>query len=135
MYHTCLHVVLNHPPLLLQVSNEAEIIASLKGAYPDEKVVVFTGSDHSVTSTIELFRRAKVVVGMHGAGLSHMIFSAPGTAVVEFLFMYDPPHDVLACLRRPGAALCDGATSPVLVAGPHSACSWVGHDRCPGYCA
>eukprot|EP00798_Chlamydomonas_sp_ICE-L_P021392 gene21392-28347_t len=73
------------------VSNEAEIIASLKGAYPDEKVVVFTGSDHSVTSTIELFRRAKVVVGMHGAGLSHMIFSAPGTAVVEFLFMYDPP--------------------------------------------
>eukprot|EP00798_Chlamydomonas_sp_ICE-L_P012641 gene12641-15875_t len=58
-----------------QVSNEVELIAALKRAYPDE----------------ELFRRAKVVVGMHGAGLSHIIFSAPGTAVVEFLFMYDPP--------------------------------------------
>lgn len=40
---------------------------------------------------IALFQRAKVVLGPHGAGLSHALFSAPGTALVEFHFLADPP--------------------------------------------
>ena len=31
------------------------------------------------------------IIGPHGAGLSHLLFAAPGTRVVEFLFMRDPP--------------------------------------------
>lgn len=34
---------------------------------------------------VELFRRAKVVVGLHGAGLSNLVFASPGTKVVEIV--------------------------------------------------
>ena len=80
------------PPRLLpfcytQVSNEDQLLAALGASFPTDKLVVFDGYSSSVPESIELFRRAKVVVGMHGAGLSHAIFSAPGTAVIEMLFM------------------------------------------------
>ncbi len=73
-----------------QVGNEQSLVAAMRAAYPGQEVVVFTGSE-GVEQTVQLFRRAKAVFGMHGAGLSHVVFSAPGTAVVEFLFLYDPP--------------------------------------------
>ncbi len=60
----------------------------MHGSYPGEKIVAYTGREGmSAAETVALFRRAKVVMGMHGAGLSHSIFSAPGTAIIELLFM------------------------------------------------
>ena len=44
-----------------------------------------------VSELVDLFKRAKVIMGPHGAGLSHMLFAAPGTHVLEFQFMRDPP--------------------------------------------
>ncbi len=43
------------------------------------------------TEAISLFQHARVVLGPHGAGLAHALFSAPGTLLVEFLFLADPP--------------------------------------------
>jgi hypothetical protein len=40
---------------------------------------------------LRLFGCGQVVLGPHGAGLSNILFSAPGTTVIEFLFMADPP--------------------------------------------
>lgn len=40
---------------------------------------------------MQLFRRATIVMGMHGAGFSLLILSDAGTAVIEFLFMSAPP--------------------------------------------
>jgi capsular polysaccharide biosynthesis protein len=37
----------------------------------------------SVPDQIALFTNAKIIVGAHGAGLSHMVFSPPGARVVE----------------------------------------------------
>ena len=73
-----------------QVQGEDLLLELIAEHFPASELRVFAGEE-SVADTISLFRRAKVVVGMHGAGLSHSIFSAPGTAVVEFLFMNDPP--------------------------------------------
>jgi hypothetical protein len=67
-----------------------DAISDLVSDQPHLQLYTFTGEE-SVQETIQLFRRAKVVAGMHGAGLSHIAFSAPGTAVVELLFMNDPP--------------------------------------------
>lgn len=72
------------------VRNQDAILASMREAYPEHQLVVYDGSI-SVPDTIALFRRAKVVLGVHGAGLAHTIFTAPGTAVIEFLFLFDPP--------------------------------------------
>ena len=43
------------------------------------------GGPLSLNDTMELFYRALLVVGPHGAGLSNLIFSRPGTYVVEAL--------------------------------------------------
>ena len=72
------------------VANEAALLAALEAAYPDHEVVVYQ-SGPPLDEVIALFQRAAVIIGPHGAGLSHLLFAAPGTRVVEFLFMRDPP--------------------------------------------
>ena len=73
-----------------RVANEAQLLNNIRAAFPDKSLVVYDGTA-SPADTITLFQRARVVLGPHGAGLSHILFSAPGTAVIEFLFMADPP--------------------------------------------
>ncbi len=53
--------------------------AAIRIAFPQLELVVFNGSSASLQDTISLFQRARVVLGPHGAGLSHILFSAPGT--------------------------------------------------------
>lgn len=73
-----------------RVANEAQLLNNIRTTFPGTSVVVFDGSSNP-EDTLSLFQRARVVIGPHGAGLSHILFSGPGTAVVEFLFMADPP--------------------------------------------
>ena len=72
------------------VANEAELLEKLEDTFPDEEIVVYDNIE-DISSLVNLFKRAKVIMGPHGAGLSHMLFSAPGTHVLEFQFMRDPP--------------------------------------------
>ncbi len=44
-----------------------------------------TLEDRPWRDQVALFRAARVVVGLHGAGLSNLVFSAPGTRVVEIV--------------------------------------------------
>lgn len=37
----------------------------------------------SFVEQIQLFRSAEIIVGLHGAGLAHMIFCEPGTYIIE----------------------------------------------------
>lgn len=72
------------------VANEVALLALIRQHFPESELYVYTGAE-SVAQTVRLFRRASVVMGMHGAGLSHLVFAPRGAAVVEFLFMPDPP--------------------------------------------
>lgn len=63
-----------------RISNEDELLAKMKQFMPDEKIVVYESSS-DLEKVIELFQKAKMVVGPHGAGFSHIIFTAPGTKV------------------------------------------------------
>eukprot|EP01025_Chloroclados_australasicus_P002261 TRINITY_DN10522_c0_g1_i8.p1 TRINITY_DN10522_c0_g1~~TRINITY_DN10522_c0_g1_i8.p1 ORF type:complete len:380 (-),score=33.81 TRINITY_DN10522_c0_g1_i8:59-1198(-) len=86
-----------------RVSNEQTIINAIKKEFPDNELVIFDGESTSVEETVDLFKRAKIVMGPHGAGLSHILFSAPGTHVIEFLFMQHPPMmfwHISAALRQ-----------------------------------
>jgi hypothetical protein len=47
------------------------------------------------SDTLRLFYRARIVIGIHGAGLANMIYSRPGTQVIEMLCQ--PPDDVNLC--------------------------------------
>lgn len=55
-----------------------------------EQIVVFQ-SQKDVKEIVSLFQKAKMVIGPHGAGFSHIIFTAPGTHVVELTFAKNPP--------------------------------------------
>jgi hypothetical protein len=50
------------------------------------KLEVFDDKDNvSFADTLKMFHRARLIVGLHGAGLTNMIHAKPGTYVVEML--------------------------------------------------
>lgn len=63
-----------------KVENETEIVDSLRQR-GFKRVVL---ADRSVREQAELFRRASIVVGSHGGGLTNLVFCEPGTKVLEF---------------------------------------------------
>jgi len=66
-------------------SNEADVVRELRRVAENAglELVVFRGAAESMQETINLFAEAKVVVGAHGGGLANIVFSKPGTVVVE----------------------------------------------------
>ena len=72
------------------VANEVALLSVIRQRFPASELYVYTGTE-SVAQTVRLFRRASVVVGIHGAGLSHLVFAPRRAVVVELLFMPDPP--------------------------------------------
>ena len=56
----------------------------------------------SLNETMTLFYRADVVIGVHGAGLANLIFSRPGTTLVEFSCK---ARDASKCFRILGLQL------------------------------
>lgn len=65
------------------VENEHGLIESLRSRFRD-KLIVFKGSNLHVNDQIDIFRKARLVIGPHGAGLTNILFCAPGTIIVEF---------------------------------------------------
>ncbi len=72
------------------VANERQLLGALQAAFPTLRVALHSRK-LSASASATLFSRAAAVVGPHGAGLSHILFCAPGTAVVELVFMHSPP--------------------------------------------
>ncbi|KAJ4458596.1 hypothetical protein PAPYR_5562 [Paratrimastix pyriformis] len=78
-----------------RVINHAEVMEALREQFGDTyPVVEFTSL--SLIDTINMFRRARVIVGPHGAGLTNILYTQPGTPVVEF--MKDDPNACYASL-------------------------------------
>ena len=65
------------------VLGEVELIEELKRIVGADLVVLGNPSP-PLAKQIELFRCARLVIGPHGAGLTNLVFCAPGTRVIEF---------------------------------------------------
>jgi capsular polysaccharide biosynthesis protein len=58
----------------------------LKSRWPKVEYAVFDDSfanSRPLSDHIAMFASAKVIIGAHGAGLANMMWSAPGTVVIE----------------------------------------------------
>ena len=55
-------------------------------AITNARVIKHEGGDSSIRKAISTFSAADVVVGVHGAGLSNILFCTPGTTLIEFGF-------------------------------------------------
>lgn len=62
--------------------NEPEIVAQISEV-ADVHVAVLEDADLALQ--VDLFRRAEIVIGQHGAGLNGLIWCAPGSSVLEIL--------------------------------------------------
>ena len=65
--------------------NLTEVYNCLKEYFPRDNIVVFLASNHSKAATHRLFHTAKLVIGMHGAGLMNMVYCRPTTKIIEFI--------------------------------------------------
>jgi hypothetical protein len=59
--------------------NEQALIERLAGL----GIEIFVGSQHSVVEQIRAFREARLIVAPHGAGLTNIMYSYPGTILLE----------------------------------------------------
>ena len=66
------------------VKNEYAMMRAVAEALPEYDVVTHLGGNSTGQKALELFSRAVVVVGSHGAGLGNVILCRPGTALIEF---------------------------------------------------
>ncbi|KXZ48396.1 hypothetical protein GPECTOR_28g803 [Gonium pectorale] len=88
-------------------TNEEELLQALEAEAEAAglRLVVHDGRpDLTAQDTIDMFRRAKVVMGPNGAGLAHMLFAAPGTPLVELMFINNTGMDLwhlTAALKQP----------------------------------
>lgn len=65
------------------VLNEEEIINHLKKMYAFE---IIDFDDYTILEAIGMMRSAKVIIGMHGAALTNMVYMPKGGYVFEFRF-------------------------------------------------
>lgn len=61
------------------------LFEELRSAMPAARLTVFRASQHTPRSTVRLFARAAAVLGPSGSALHNVVFSRPGTLVVEVL--------------------------------------------------
>jgi hypothetical protein len=70
------------------IDNESEVFVQLQTRYPELEWVIY---DHlSPSDTADLFSKAAIIAGPHGAGFTNMLFSARGTQILEFMPISEP---------------------------------------------
>jgi hypothetical protein len=69
---------------------------ALSEVFPDHNIQIFSDSDFEMmmchACSAQLFNKADVVVGIHGAGLTNCVYMQPGGVVVEGIPQYDSRH-------------------------------------------
>lgn len=104
-----------------QVANEPAVI----GALAAKGFVAVRLEDLPWAEQIDRFRRAKVIVAPHGAGLANLVFCEPGTRVIE---LFDRSY-VNGCFWQL-AALRGLDYRPLVAAGDEALGAEPGHNRC-----
>lgn len=64
-----------------RILNERDLVLAVKNKGMHIDVVLLSGS--SFSEQIQIFRRSKVIISPHGAGLVNLIFCSPNTCVLE----------------------------------------------------
>ncbi|CAI7798604.1 unnamed protein product [Closterium sp. NIES-54] len=75
-------VLAKRPAKRRSISNFAEVEEVVERAFPNERIVKFTGS-LSVLKARELFRRTRLFIAGHGAALTNLVFMPEKASVLE----------------------------------------------------
>lgn len=69
--------------ILRKLSNEQEILQAVTDAYPTHSVAGLQLETVSIDDQIRNISNTDILIGVHGAGLAHVIFQQVGRAVIE----------------------------------------------------
>jgi len=64
------------------IKNHDQLIAQLQSTFPKEEIVVFQ-EPFTILETAKLFASSDIVIAPHGSGLSNIIFTRPGSIIIE----------------------------------------------------
>jgi protein O-GlcNAc transferase len=64
---------------------QAKLLADLRKRYSHANIQAVDFADYSLEDQIAIARKTDILVGVHGAGLTHSLFLEPGSAVIEIL--------------------------------------------------
>jgi hypothetical protein len=86
------------PEVSPRLTNQAE----LENVLSQHGFKIVYAEDYSVAGQKELFAKARVVVGVHGAGLTNMMFAPRSTLLVEIMNQksHENPREMCDCFRR-----------------------------------
>jgi capsular polysaccharide biosynthesis protein len=87
-YSSSVGILIYREEPLRKILNNDDTLQMLKQKYPDLEWIVF--NKLPVQETIQLFSKAKVIAGPHGAGFTNMLFSQNGTTIIEFMSLEAP---------------------------------------------
>lgn len=99
------------------VRNHAELLAAVRAEWPTASVSEFPPSA-SVAQTVEIFVAATLVIGVHGAGLSNVLFATRRLTLVELIWDQQPGWGCFQPLLAPSGGKYVNCTYTSPRAGP-----------------
>ena len=74
-----------------KIKNEKEIIEALKNSFKEDKIERVVLESMIMKNQIELISQTDILIGMHGAGLTHIVFLPNTSGVIELIPRYFSP--------------------------------------------
>ncbi|KAK3581278.1 hypothetical protein CHS0354_033011 [Potamilus streckersoni] len=71
-----------------KIKNEEELVLTLREIYPDHDIQGIQLDAIPMKEQLQWITKTDVLIGMHGAGLSHILFLPPHAAVLELFPLY-----------------------------------------------
>lgn len=71
-----------------KVANEKELVEALKKHYPNANIDEYNFEKHTFEEQLDIISRTDILISMHGAGLSHILFLPSHAGVVELFPLY-----------------------------------------------
>jgi EGF domain-specific O-GlcNAc transferase len=95
-YYNLTHSILSAPSHSLTITiidrttkrrltNQHRLVASVKSALPRHNIQLIDFAPLSLYDQLTIVRNTDILVGVHGAGLTHGMFLPPNSAIVEFM--------------------------------------------------
>lgn len=75
----------NHRQISRKISNEDELLEAMTKQYPSFKIVKIRLEEFNLKEQFNQIAQTDILIGMHGAGLTHALFLPPHAAVIELL--------------------------------------------------
>lgn len=74
-------------------ANETEMTGTAEGVFPKAVVSVVDLGAMSLEEQLQLINQTDLLIGMHGAGMTHALFLPEGARVIEFFPRHFPPSN------------------------------------------